>query len=338
MRLGRGMGIIRRARRPRRGMALVMLDGLAVRFSEGELGVAARIPAAMMARRRLGVLMIVGSRSPVSACASPTLRGASVRSAGRRLGSGFGATGCVRRRGCGRDIIGAAELDPLGDDLGDQLLGFAARRAVADRDDPDLVLADKVLEGDLRFRPPVLGRMRVNHGLVEQVAAPIEHGHLAARPEPRVDGQDDLLGNRRLQEQPAQVLGEDLDGVLLGPLGQIAANLAFHAGQDQAVEGVDRGRAKQLGLRMALQRKLAEEHGLQVGPRDIDPDLERTFLVAAIDRQNAMRRNLGDRLGVIKIVAILEPLALGQLGLGGDDLAGLPDDLAHCRRAPSPSR
>ena len=39
-----------------------------------------------------------------------------------------------------------------------------------------------------------------------------------------------------------------------------------------------------------------------------------------------MGRDVDDRLGVVEIVAIFEALALGNLRLGGDDLAGLPDD------------
>ena len=54
--------------------------------------------------------------------------------------------------------IRLAELRPLGDDLGDQLLGLAAGGAVADGDDADLVLADQVLEEDLGLGPAVLGR------------------------------------------------------------------------------------------------------------------------------------------------------------------------------------
>ena len=42
-----------------------------------------------------------------------------------------------------------------------------------------------------------------------------------------------------------------------------------------------------------------------------------------------MRRDLGDRLGVIKIVPILKALTFGDLGLGGDDPAGFPHDPAH---------
>ena len=64
------------------------------------------------------------------------------------------------------------------------------------------------------------------------------------------------------------------------------------------------------------------------GAGDLELDLERPFLVAAVDRQDAMRRDVRDRLGVVEIIAVLQALAFGNLGLGGDDLAGLPDDPA----------
>ena len=76
-------------------------------------------------------------------------------------------------------------------------------------------------------------------GVIEQVAVRVEHGDLAAGSESGVDGQHDLLGDRRLEQQAAEVPGEDLDGVLLGGLGEVAADLALHAGQDQPVQGVD---------------------------------------------------------------------------------------------------
>ena len=170
--------------------------------------------------------------------------------------------------------------------------------------------------------------MGINDGLVEHIAAGIEHGDLTAGSEPWIDRHHDLLGDWWLQQQPAQILGEDFDGVFLGGFGQIAANLAFHARQDQTVEGVERRCAEELGVGMAVQRKLTDKHSFEIGPRYIESDLERTFLVATIDRQNSMRRDLRDRLGVVKIVPILEPLPLGNFGLAGDDLAGLPDDLA----------
>ena len=156
----------------------------------------------------------------------------------------------------------------------------------------------------------------------------VEHGDLAAGPEARVDGQDDLLGDRRLEQQAAQVAGEDVDGVPLGHLGQVAADLALQAGQQQAVEGVEGRGPEEVGVGVAFQRQLPERRLLQVGPGDLELDLERAFLVAPVDRQDAVRRDVGDRLGVVEVVAVLQPLAFGDLGLGRDDLARLPDDAA----------
>ena len=137
-----------------------------------------------------------------------------------------------------------AEQGSLGDDFGDELLGFPAGGAVADGDDSDLMLRDHVLEEDLGVRPPVLGRMRIDDALVEEVSAPIEHRQLAAGPETGIDGQHDLLQDRWLKQQAAQVLGKNVDGVLLGSVGQIAPDLALHAGQDKPVQGIDRGVAE----------------------------------------------------------------------------------------------
>ena len=71
-----------------------------------------------------------------------------------------------------------------------------------------------------------------------------------------------------------------------------------------------------------------ERRRFQVGPRDVELDLERPFLVAPVDRQHAVRRDVRDRLGVVEVVAVFQPLPFGDLGLAGDDLAGLPDDAA----------
>ena len=180
------------------------------------------------------------------------------------------------------------------------------------------------LASDRRF----WGGCGIDHGLVDQLAAGVEHGDLAAVLEPGIDGQHDLLGDRRLEQQAAQVAGEDLDGVLLGGLGQVATDLALHAGQDQPIERVDGGGMEQVVLGMALQRELAEQRGLHVGPGDLELDLQRAFLVAAVDRQHAVGRDLRDRLGVFEVIAVFQALALGDLRLAGDDLAGLPDDLA----------
>ena len=200
--------------------------------------------------RRLGL----GS-AWASARRGPPLRPRVAGSAGGGLGlrrsrvrRGRGPAACGLGGGGGLGVL--AEGRPLVDDLGDQLLGLAAGGAVADGDDADVVLADQVLEEELRLRPPVLGRVRMDHRLLEQVAVAVEHGDLAAGPEARVDRQHDLVGDRRLEQQAAEVAGEDVDGVPLGHLGQVAADLALHAGQEQAVERVGgrrRGRSRRGG-------------------------------------------------------------------------------------------
>ena len=223
--------------------------------------------------------------------------------------------GARRRPASGAAVppVALAELRAFGDDLGDQFLGLAAGRAVADRHDAHLVLAHHVLEDRPWPRTGGSGGMRVDHRLVEQLAAGVEHGDLAAVLEPGIDRQDDLLGDRRLEQQAAQVAGEDLDGVLLGGLGQVATDLALHAGQDQPVEGIDGGGVEQVVLGMALQRELAEQRGLHVGPGHLELDLQRAFLVAAVDRQHAVGRDLRDRLGVFEVIAVFQALALGDL-------------------------
>ena len=68
-------------------------------------------------------------------------------------------------------------------------------------------------------------------------------------------------------------------------------------------------------MRMALERKLGEESVLNLGPREIEPDLERTLLIASIDGEDAVGRDLGDGLGVVEIIAIFEALPFGDLRL-----------------------
>ena len=191
---------------------------------------------------------------------------------------------------------------------------------------------------DLGVRAAVLGRVGVDDPLIEQTAATVEHGHLATGAETGVDGQHDLFGDRRLEQQAAEVFGEDLDGVLLGPIAQVTSDFALHAGEDEAVQGIDGGRAEKLGVGMALKRKLGEEGGLELGSGQVEADLERTFLVTSVDGEHAVRRDLRDGLGIIKIVAVFQALAFGDLGLGGDDLAGLPHQAANRRRGRRPSR
>ena len=81
---------------------------------------------------------------------------------------------------------------------------------------------------------------------------------LAAVPEAGVDRQHDLLGDRRLEQEAPEVPGEHVDGVALGHLGQVATDLALHAGQEQAVEGVEGRGPEKVGLGVGVERELRE--------------------------------------------------------------------------------
>ena len=71
-------------------------------------------------------------------------------------------------------------------------------------------------EGLQRLLALVLRRVRVDRDRVQQLAGGIDGRHLAAGAEAGVDAHDGPLAQGRLEEQVAQVGGEDLDGVVVG--------------------------------------------------------------------------------------------------------------------------
>ncbi len=155
--------------------------------------------------------------------------------------------------------------------LGEEVFGLAAGRAVADGHDGQLVLADQIDRLLLGLFPAAgLAANQVHHVVPEHVAELVQRGQLAAALETGIDGQHAAVVDRRLQEQIAEIAGEDADGVRLGPIGQLAAGLALQGGQDQAAQGVAGAAAEVVGMRMAgrhedfIQRRV---HGLEVGNR-----------------------------------------------------------------------
>jgi hypothetical protein len=86
--------------------------------------------------------------------------------------------------------------------------------------------------------------------------------------------------------------------------------------------GPGRGRQRQL-----LQGPAADGLGVELHPR-----LEGVLLLAAVDRQDAVRRDGTHRLLELEVVLVLQPLPLRQLlALGGAELARLPQQEAHRR-------
>ena len=234
-----------------------------------------------------------------------------------------------RRLGRRRRFRVLAEGRTLLNDLRDQLLGLSTSRPIPDRHHAHLMLAHQVLQVNLRLRPPILRRMGMNHPLLKHRPVSVEHRHLATRPEPRIDRQHRLVQDRRLKQQTPQIAREHIHRVPLRHLRQIPADFPLHARQQQPVDRVRRRCPEKVAVRVIPQRKLRIRSLLQVGPRHLKLHLERTFLVPPIDRQHPVRRDMSNRLRVFEVVAILEPLAIGNLSLGRDDLTGLPNHPSH---------
>ena len=82
------------------------------------------------------------------------------------------------------------------------------------------------------------GRVKVAHAGIQHLAVFIHHGQLAAGAEAGVHAQGHLALDGRLHQQLVQVLGEDLDGLHVGPVGQLIADLPLQGGEQQPVPGV----------------------------------------------------------------------------------------------------
>ena len=163
--------------------------------------------------------------------------------------------------------------------------------------------------------------MGINRVVVEEVALGVKANHLAARAESWVNAHDALLAQRGSQEELAQVVGKDANGLFVGPRLALGGKFGFDAGAEQALVGIRHGHlhlgsgrrtAAHVGTGQALEAAL-----LVVGR---DADAQESLGLAAADGQQAVGGASAEWLAPVEIVAIL--LRFGRLGLhhfGGDD-------------------
>ena len=210
-----------------------------------------------------------------------------------------------------------------------------------------------------RFLLALAGRVRVDHRVFQEVAVLVQGNDLAAGAEAGVDGQHAAAAQRRLQQQAAQVAGENHDGMRLGFFGQLAADLPLQARQHQPGQRVVQHGPQEGGVRRlvgAVERQLfaVADHrrrlaarfrgrrggaqqalGQRLGRRlldvlgaEIQPRLEGVFLLGAVQGQDAVRRDLPQPFAEIEVILVLQPLPLRELlTLGRADLALLPQEL-----------
>ena len=202
----------------------------------------------------------------------------------------------------------------LADNPGGEQLGLAPGRAVADGQQLDMVAQDHRLDLRLGLVDALELRHRIDDAGIQHLAGGIDDGDLAAHAVAGVKPHDDLAGDRRLEQQLAEVVGKDGDGAFVGRGGQLGAQLVFKAGVDQARVGVfcrlfDQQRAGATGL-------FAGEHPHRDGRGalgvDGDADFEEAFALAAVKRKHAVAGQLGQRFAVVVIGRVDAVLLFGR--------------------------
>ena len=118
---------------------------------------------------------------------------------------------------------GAGGFRVLGDEfdeVGSQFVGLAAGGAVANGDQIDAMLFTELGQSVQRAVPVLAGLVRKNGGRLDQLARGIDHRHLDAGANARVQAHHHPRARRRGQQQVAQVVGKYLDGDLFGLFAQ----------------------------------------------------------------------------------------------------------------------
>ena len=170
-----------------------------------------------------------------------------------------------------------------------------------------MVVADHLLHVDGGLHAVVHRRVGEDGLVVEQVALSVETHHLAARAEAWVDAHHALLAQRCREQQLAQVLGEDADGLVVGLLLAQVRELRLDRGLQQSLVTVLDGFFQQLSAGLcALERGQASLQALHtllvVGT---DADAQNALSLAPAHGQQTVARAASQRFVPVEVVAEL---------------------------------
>ena len=206
----------------------------------------------------------------------------------------------------------------LCDELGDDLLGLPAGRAVTDDDGVDVVAAHEARELALGARDIVAGLGGVHHSMVEQLARLVEHRDLAPSAIPRVESDDARPTHRPCREQALRVLGKDPDGIRLGANGELGARLSLERGGHEALVAVGDGGVEHRCEDTLSARPSRGETGHGSRLVNANAHAELLLALAAVDGKDTVVGNLGEGLGEV-VVGLVGGL-LVRVSCHGDDL------------------
>ena len=171
--------------------------------------------------------------------------------------------------------------------------------------------------------------MRINNALRQYFTGRIDDRQLAAGTVSRIQTKHHFAFQRRLQQQVAQVVAEDVDRLRIGGFGQFVAQFAFDGRSNETAVAVFIGglhvrRSDTVRILQNFLRQIREDFLLI----DRDRNLQDAGFFAAVHSQDAVRYGRGHTLG--KIVVHLEDALFVALGIlhRADDLAVFARELA----------
>ena len=147
------------------------------------------------------------------------------------------------------DVRARSELLNLLDEIGGQLVGLAAGGAVADGDQVHAVRRTQPAQRVDGAIPVALGLVRIDGRCVQHLAGVTHHRHLHAGANAGVQAHHHALARGCGEQQVAQVLGEHLDGDLLGVLAQASEEVALEAQRELDLPGPRDGLANEIVAR-----------------------------------------------------------------------------------------
>ena len=171
--------------------------------------------------------------------------------------------------------------------------------------------------------PLVVRHVRVDGGMVEQLAGGVHHRDLATGAQARVEAQGRARAGRGGQQQVVQVVGEHIDRLGFRAVAQLAQQVGFQVGVELDLPGPAHHFAQPFigGTVLVLDAELLSDHAFArvhaawLLVADFQRGAEDTFVAATENRQGAVRRHAFQRLVVFEVVAELGTF----LFLAGDD-------------------
>ena len=119
-----------------------------------------------------------------------------------------------------------------------QFFGFTSCRTITNRHGFYAILLRQFLQGGCGSSTVFLGFVRINRGIVQEIALFIKAHHLTSCAKTRVDAHDSARTERRSEEQLLQILCKHADGFFVCLLFTLRSKLCFDAGAQQSLVGI----------------------------------------------------------------------------------------------------